>query len=104
MAKFRNLKIKDKKAVENLLLQLTGKETKIDINSLIRDKGCNCIILEDNRKVIGFGSLIIHQIPCEGFVARIEDVVIDSDRRGEGHGRRITEELITIAKNKKLKK
>ena len=48
--------------------------------------------------------MIIHQIPCEGFVARIEDVIIDSNWRGKGYGKKLTEELIKIAKNKKVKK
>ncbi|HOW60275.1 MAG TPA: GNAT family N-acetyltransferase [Candidatus Moranbacteria bacterium] len=104
MAKLRKLKHQDKKRVERLLCQLTGKETKINIKSLIKDKGCNCIVIEENKQVIGFGSLIVHQVPCEGYVARIEDVVIDSAWRGKGHGKRLTKELIAIAKNKKVKK
>ena len=54
--------------------------------------------------MIGFGSLIVHQVPCEGYVARVEDVIIDSNWRGKGYGRRLTEELIKIAKNKKVKR
>lgn len=104
MAKLRKLKHQDKKRVESLLCQLTGKETKINIKSLMKDKGCNCIVIEENQQVIGFGSLIVHQVPCEGYVARIEDVVIDSAWRGKGHGKRLTKELIAIAKNKKVKK
>ncbi|HPN54475.1 MAG TPA: GNAT family N-acetyltransferase [Candidatus Moranbacteria bacterium] len=104
MAKLRKLKHQDKKKVEDLLSQLTGKETRINIKTLIKDAGCNCIVLEEKRQVIGFGSLIIHQVPCEGCVARIEDVIVDSTRRGEGHGRKITEKLIAIAKNKKARR
>lgn len=104
MTKFRKLKIQDKKEVENLLSQLAGKKIKININSLIKDKNCNCVVIEENKQVIGFGSLIIHQVPCVGFVARVEDVIIDSKWRGMGFGRKITEKLITIAKNKKAKR
>ena len=104
MIKFRKLKSQDKKKVENLLSELVGKKIKININALIKDKNCTCLIIEENKQVIGFGSLIIHQIPCEGFVARIEDVIIDSNWRGKGYGKKLTEELIKIAKNKKVKK
>ena len=102
--KFRKIKTQDKKAVEKLLFQLTGNKIRVNIDSLIKDEGCNCIVMEDSQKIIGFGSLIVHQVPCEGYVARIEDVVIDSAWRGKGHGKRLTKELIAIAKNKKVKK
>lgn len=104
MPKFRKLKTQDKKAVEKLLFQLTGNKTRVNIDSLIKDEGCNCIVMEDSKKIIGFGSLIVHQVPCEGFVSRIEDVVIDSGQRGKGHGRKLTEKLIEIARDKKVKK
>ena len=88
MIKFRKLKSQDKKKVENLLSELAGKKIKININALIKDKGCSCLIVEEDKQVIGFGSLIIHQVPCEGFVARIEDVIIDSNWRGKGYGKK----------------
>lgn len=104
MHSFRKLKPKDKKEIENLLEQLVGEKIKINLKSLINDKGANCIVLEENRKIVGFGSLIIHQVPSEGFVARIEDVIILDTHRGKGYGKKIMEELIKIAKKKKVKK
>ncbi|MFH0969598.1 MAG: GNAT family N-acetyltransferase [Patescibacteria group bacterium] len=104
MLKFRKIKLTDKKEIEKLLIQLTGKKVKVDMKSLIKDEGADCLVLEENGKIIGFGSLIIHQIPCEGFVARIEDVIIDQNQRGKGYGRKMMEELIKIAKKKKIKK
>jgi phosphinothricin acetyltransferase len=104
MPTFRKLKPKDKKEVENIFVQLTGNRVKINTNSLIKDKGVNCLILEESGNIIGFGSLIIHQVPSEGFIARIEDVIILDTHRGKGYGRKILEELIRIAKKKKVKK
>ena len=105
MTKFRKLKSRDKQEVENLLSQLKNtKKIKININNLIKDKGCNCLVVEENKQVIGFGSLIVYQVPCVGYVARIEDIIIDSNQRGRGYGKMLTEELIKIAKNKKLKR
>lgn len=103
MEKIRNLKIKDKKELLNLLKQLTDKPIRLDIVSLVRDKRCHCLVMENNQKIIGFGSLIIHQIPSKGFVARIEDVVVHRDHRDKGHGKKIIQELISIAKKKKIK-
>lgn len=103
MPLFRKLKSKDKKEIENLFVQLTKKKIKININSLIKDRGANCLVLEESGKVVGFGSLIIHQVPSKGMVARIEDIIVDQSQRGKGFGRKIMEELIKIAKKKKIK-
>ena len=104
MPKFRKLKSSDKKDIEKLFIQLVGEKVKISIKSLIRDKSANCIVLEDEKKVVGFGALIVHQVPSEGYVARVEDVIISDTERGKGYGRKIMEELIKIAKKKKVKK
>lgn len=102
--KFRKLKLIDKKEIEKLFEQLTGDKIKINIKLLIKDTGANCIVLEENKKIIGFASLIVHQVPSEGYVARVEDVIILDTERGKGYGRKIMEELIKIAKKKKVKK
>lgn len=104
MIKFRKLKLKDEKDIEELFVQLVGEKVKVDIKSLIKDTDINCIVLEDSKKVVGFGSLIVHQVPSEGHVARVEDVIILDSHRGKGYGRKIMEELIKIAKKKKVKK
>ncbi len=103
MTKFRKLKLQDKKEIEKLFEQLVGGKVKVNLKSLIKDKGANCIVLEEDKKVIGFASLIIHQVPSEGYVARVEDVIILDTHRGKGYGRKIMEELILIAKKKKIK-
>lgn len=103
MFEIRSLRIKDKKELLNLLKQLTDKPIKLNITSLVRDKKSHCLILESDGKVVGFGSLMIHQVPSKGFVARIEDVIVHKDYRGKGYGRKITQELISIAKKKKIK-
>lgn len=99
----RKLKIKDEKEIKKLFKQLTGKKIKLDMKSLIKDKNIHCLILEHENEVIGFGSLVLHQVPTKGFVARIEDVIIHENHRGKGHGRKITEELILVAIKKKIK-
>lgn len=104
MIKFRKLKPTDKKEIEKLFEQLVGEKIKVNIKLLIKDKNANCIILEEDKGVVGFASLITHLIPSEGMVARVEDVIILETHRGKGYGRKIMEELIRIAKKKKVKK
>ena len=103
MPKIRKLKSKDSKNLKKLLGQLTSHEIRLDVKSLIKDRNIHCMVLEHEEEVIGFGSLVVHQVPTKGFVARIEDVVVHENHRGKGHGRKITEELILIAKKKKIK-
>lgn len=104
MTKFRKLKLTDKKEIEKIFEQLVGEKVKVNIKSLLEDKGANCIVLEEDKKLIGFASLIVHAVPSEGSVARVEDVIILDTHRGKGYGKKIMEELIKIAKKKKVKK
>lgn len=103
MPKIRKMKITDEKNLRKILKQLTSHEIKLNVKSLIKDRNIHCMVLEHEEEVIGFGSLVIHQVPTKGFVARIEDVIVNENHRGKGHGRKIMEELIKIAKKKKIK-
>ncbi|MDO8529394.1 MAG: GNAT family N-acetyltransferase [bacterium] len=103
MIKFRRLKTSDKKNVEALFEKSKDKIVKIDARSLVKDKNCNCLVIENDKKIIGFGALIIHQVPTKGKMGKIEDIMVDSDYRGHGLGKKMMQELIKIAKNKKNK-
>jgi ribosomal protein S18 acetylase RimI-like enzyme len=103
MPTFRKLKISDKKPVLDLLKQLTDSKINFNIKSILKDSHCTCLVLEEKKSVIGFGALVTYLVPCRGYIARIEDVVIDVNYRGNGLGRKMTEELIKIAKKKKIK-
>jgi len=102
MFKFRKLKIEDKKDIKLLLGQLTNDPIKFNIDAILKDKKCNCIVLVDNKNVIGFGALIRFTIPSKGEVAMIEDIVIDENYRGKGFGRTMLQELISIAKKENV--
>lgn len=99
---FRMLKISDEKEVVKLLKQLTTKKLSFSINSCIEDPSITCLVVEEDKKVIGFGSLIIYQIPTKGLVGRLEDIVVDKNCRGKGIGKKLVEELIKIASCKKI--
>jgi len=102
MLKFRKLKIEDNKDIELLFRQLTSGPIKFNINAILRDKNCNCIVILDNKKVIGFGALVRFNIPSKGEVGMIEDIVIDENYRGKGLGRSMLQELISIAKKENV--
>jgi len=97
---FRLLKRDDKDGLINLLQQLSQK--KIDskqycIHHLISNHHCRCLIVEQDGRIIGFGALVLYLTPLNGKVARIEDVIVDVEYRGQGVGREIMQTLIKWA-------
>lgn len=103
MTKFRKLKLKDEKEIKKLLKQLTNNKINFSIKQILKDKNCNCLVIEDDGKIIGFGALVLNMVPCRGYVAKIEDMVVDEKYRGQGLGKKIMQELIKITKKKKIK-
>ena len=57
------------------------------------------IIIEDNNKIIGSGTLLIENkvIHNMGLVAHIEDIVIHNNYKKQGLGKKIIDELINIS-------
>ena len=100
---FRALKKEDEFAVIELFKQLTNKEVLFNIGDIISDEYCNCVVIEDSGKIIGFGSLVIYQTPLKSSIATIEDVVVDKSYRGQGLGKKLMQELIKLGQDKKVK-
>lgn len=94
-----------KKGVEKLFSQLTGHEiSNVDVAAMLQDKRNFYAALEEDGQLVGFGALITYRVPSVGEVGRIEDVVIDENYRKKGFGRMLVKKLISIAKEKNLKK
>jgi len=57
------------------------------------------IVIEDNNKIIGTGTLLIENkvIHNMGLVAHIEDIVIHNNYRKQGLGKKLIDELINIS-------
>ncbi|EKE19817.1 MAG: hypothetical protein ACD_8C00101G0010 [uncultured bacterium] len=104
MLNLRELQIGDEKKLIPLFKVLTGKEVLIDSTSLVADPGAICLVVEEDGKLIGFGSLIIHKVPTKGEVARLEDIIIAENHQGKGLGRMLVLRLIEIAKERKISK
>lgn len=99
---FRSLKNKDQNQLLTLFKQLTEKTINFKIKNIINDKNCNCVVIEDNNDIIGFGAIIFFQIPTKGWTATIQDVVVDSKYRGKGLGKKLLYELLQIAKKNNI--
>jgi ribosomal protein S18 acetylase RimI-like enzyme len=103
MPRFRKLKLGDEKEIKKLLKQLTSSKINFNIKLILKDKNCNCLVIEDRGRVIGFGSLVLNIVPCRGYLAKIEDVIVDEKYRGQGLGKKLMQELIKISRKKKIK-
>jgi len=109
MPKIRELKKNDSEEIKELFNQLVvnpkdfGYFKHLDIDLLIKDKNCHCVVIEHEKRVIGFGSIIIFLTPVYGYKGRIEDVIIHENHRGKGLGKKLSKELVKIAKRKKVK-
>jgi ribosomal protein S18 acetylase RimI-like enzyme len=103
MPKFRKIKAADESKIKILLQQLTSNEINFDIETVLQEKNCHCVVLEDQKKIIGFAALVLCLVPCKGYVGWVEDVVVDKNYRGQGLGKKLMLELLKIAKKQKLK-
>lgn len=101
--KSRFVRHEDAPQLITLFKELTNDPINLQIETVIADKNCHAIVLEnEDGDVIGFGALVIHMIPIKGYVGRIEDVIIQEDFRGQGLGIKLLDELIEIAKKQEL--
>ncbi|HPN96678.1 MAG TPA: GNAT family N-acetyltransferase [Candidatus Moranbacteria bacterium] len=109
MHKIRPLRKKDKEDIKELFSQLVKNPAEFnhfqdwDIEPIINESNCHAIVVEYEGKAVGFASVIIFLTPVYGYKARIEDVIVHRDHRGKGLGKMLSQELIKIARNKKIK-
>lgn len=109
MHKIRKLQKKDREQIIELFHQLVSDPSKfnyfkdLNIDIIIRDRNCHCLVIEHQGKVVGFGSIVIFLTPVHGHKGRIEDIVVHKDHRGKGLGKILMKELIEIAKKKNIK-
>jgi ribosomal protein S18 acetylase RimI-like enzyme len=109
MSKLRQLKKEDQKELIDLFKQLVRNKKSFnisgfDINLLMKNPDCYCIVIENKEKVIGFGSITIYQTPIDGYKGKIEDIIVHENHRGKGIGKKIVKELINIGKKRRIKK
>ena len=71
--------------------------TEEELDQIIRSDASMILIAENNNnEIVGTMTLVLFHIPT-GLRAWIEDVVVDSDHRGEGIGKKLNQEALQIA-------
>ncbi len=87
-------------ALQLLLPQLSTSAALLDregLQRIIESDASHLLIARDNRgQIVGTLTLVVFVIPT-GTRAWIEDVIVDSDARGQGIGKALTNEAIRIA-------
>ena len=70
----------------------------------IKQPSVRALVIIENNKIIGFGSLMIEIKIRGGKMGHIEDIVIDQNKQGSGLGKLLIEKLLEIAKKEKCYK
>lgn len=97
--------LSDIKSVNSLLKQLNpdAKETSLKKMNQYSKHSKILLALDQNNKIIGMATLALVYIPI-GVCGRIEDVVVDSNFRGQGIGTTLIQKIISKAKKLHLNK
>jgi ribosomal protein S18 acetylase RimI-like enzyme len=86
-------------AAGRLLSQLSSSAAALDADALARIIGhqaTTLFVARSQRVVVGMLTLVIFPLPS-GLRARIEDVVVDQDARGQGVGTALTVAALDLA-------
>jgi ribosomal protein S18 acetylase RimI-like enzyme len=87
-------------AVERLLPQLSAGRAapgRRELDELLAATGASLLVArDDDDAIVGMLALLVYRIPS-GLMARIDDVVVDGDARGQGIGEALTREAQRLA-------
>jgi len=87
-------------ALQRLLPQLTGRSSSLEMDALARVLAQPAVTLlvatEGGGQIVGAATVVIVET-LSGWVARLEDVVVDSAARGQGVGAALTQAAIQHA-------
>jgi ribosomal protein S18 acetylase RimI-like enzyme len=86
-------------AVGRLVPQLsssTPPPSRVELEIIVAGPSTMLLLARSSRAVVGMLTLAIFRIPT-GIRAWIEDVVVDTDARGQGVGEALTREAVRIA-------
>lgn len=99
-------------AFERLIPQLSSSSTPMDLEQIEEFIAQDCVDLlvfrsqdendEGERPILGMLTLVTFEIPT-GWRAWIEDVVVDSEARGQGAGAALVSAAVDIAKKRGAK-
>lgn len=88
--------------VSQLFKQLSKNKIQMDLDSVLDESNpVTLAYCQENDEIIGIALMCTYMV-ISGKKGWIEDVVVDSNARGKGIGRKLMEKLLEIGKEKKL--
>lgn len=91
--------------INRLMEQLRGQEavlgTRTELRAIVENRNNVMIVVQDGHRVVGVATLYVLQKVGKR-TGHVEDVVVDSDYRGQGIGKKLMKEVIAAAKTRKL--
>ena len=107
MSQIRPCRSEDFDGVFELLKQLWPEKSldpvalRTVFNRAVGSDSQAYVCVADEEKVIGFGSLTVNNnLWQEGYLAHVDELVVDVDYRGRGIGTQLIEHLIQLAKQR----
>ena len=88
--------------ISKLFRQLGGNKTQVGLNAILDEKNQGTLVYCSNdSEIIGIAIMCTYNV-ISGKKGWIEDVVVNSNSRGKGIGRKLMEKLLEVAKEKNL--
>ncbi len=100
----RRLKVSDKEAWGKLLSQLNSNKKPLgEIRDLTNNSAFYGLVLENNKEIVGFGSISFFSSSFKGLTGVIEDIIVDKGYRGQGLGKELMKSLLQEANKRHAK-
>jgi phosphinothricin acetyltransferase len=92
--------------VNRLMMQLRRKGDKVsgtpaELRAILENKNATILVAQDGQRIVGVGTLYVIQ-KIGKRAGHVEDVVVDSEYRGQGIGKKIMKALIATARTKNV--
>lgn len=94
----------DLAAINRLIPQLSETAKPIAharLLDMVQNRSMTALVARDGRELVGFGAIVIYNVPTEKR-AWIEEVMVDEKYRGQGLGEKLSLQLIEIAKKERV--
>ena len=104
VARLHSLTDEDARSIESLLpqLSLTATFDRGLLEESIAHQAIDLFVARLDGEIVGMATLVSFPLPT-GVRGHVDDVVVDGAHRGEGIGRRLLEDVIRVAQDRRMR-
>lgn len=104
VSRLHSLTDDDARAIESLLPQLSLSATfdRALLEASIAHEAIDLFVARLDGEIVGMATLVSFPLPT-GVRGHVDDVVVDESRRGEGIGRRLLDDIIRVAHDRRMR-